>query len=51
MRATTPAIISVATALFVTACVMLEDRIARVTTPEIGLRLALGKNANLGDGL
>ena len=35
MKTTTTAIVGVATTFLVAACVMLEDRIARVTTPEI----------------
>ena len=35
MKATTTAIIGVATSFLVAACVMLEDRIAQLTTPEI----------------
>ena len=35
MKATTTATLGIATTFLVAACVMLEDRIARVTTPEI----------------
>ena len=35
MKTTTITILGVATAFLVTSCVMFEDRIARVTTPEI----------------
>jgi len=35
MKTTTTAVMGVATAFLIAACVMLEDRIARVTTPEI----------------
>ena len=35
MKATTTAITGFATAFLVAACVMFEDRIARITTPEI----------------
>ena len=35
MKSTTTAMLGIATTFLVAACVMLEDRIARVTTPEI----------------